>query len=82
MNGQTYSEATLSMIIEVATQYIEARPLREGIIAKCHREIGLLVALAPPQQRAAVQLTPEEVRALALAFHRRRPERGVEAVSG
>ncbi len=82
MNGKTYSETALSIMIDAATQYIEAPNLRDSIISKCHQEIGLLVVGAPPWQRAAINLNPEEVKALASAIHRRRQERGAQAVSG
>ena len=81
MSGKTYTEAALSLMIDVATRYIEAPNLRKSIISKCHQGIGLLVVGAPPEQRVAINLTHEEGKALVSAVHRRRQERGVEAVS-
>ena len=82
MNGKTYSEAGLSIMIDVATQYIEAPNLRKSIISKCHQGIGLLVVGVLPEQQVAINLTSEESKALVSAVHRRRQERGVEVVSG
>ena len=78
MNTKTYSETALSMMIDVATQYIEAPNLRDSIISKCHQGIGSLVVAAPPSQRVAINLTNEEVRALGSALRRRKQERGTE----
>ena len=82
MNGKTYSETALSLMIDVATQYIEAPNLRKRIISKCHQGIGLLVVSAPPEDRVAINLTSEEVKVLVSAVRCRRQERGVETVSG
>ncbi len=78
MNTKTYSETALSMMIDAATQYIEAPNLRDSIISKCHQGIGLLVVAAPPLQRVAINLTNEEVRALVSALRRRKQEIGTE----
>ncbi len=78
MNTKTYSEKALSIMIDVATQYIEAPNLRDSIISKCHQAIGSLVVAAPPSQRVAINLTNEEVRVLVSAIRRRKQERGTE----
>ncbi len=82
MNRKSYSEKGLSVMIDVATQYIEAPHVRDSIISKCHQGIGLLVASTGAQQEAAINLTREEVRALVSAVQRRRQIRGVRTISG
>ena len=47
MNGKAYSMEALSLMIEAAQHYVEVPDMRDGIIAKCHWEIGLLVCAAP-----------------------------------
>jgi len=70
MNGKGYSEGSLSMMIDAANQYIDAPGTRDNIIAKCHQELGLVVAGAPVYQRAAITLTNHEVLAMRQAIHR------------
>jgi hypothetical protein len=47
MNGKAYPMEALSLVIEAAQHYVEVPNMRDSIIAKCHREIGLLVFAAP-----------------------------------
>lgn len=62
-------------MIDVADQYIDATSLREGIIAKCYQELGLIVVDAPVHQRADISLTDREAAAMRKAIHRWRRER-------
>ena len=75
MNGKAYSMNTLSMIIDAAHNYIEAPNIRDGIIAKCHWEIGLAVCEAPDDKRETIKLTPQETKALNKAIEQRRASR-------
>ena len=62
-------------MIDAAHQYIDADGLRQGITAKCHQELGLIVARAPVHQRADVNLTGQEVMAMRKAIHQWRWEK-------
>ena len=65
MDGKSYSEAGLSMMIDAIHHYIDdATPIRGQLIAKCHQEIGLIVIGAPVQQREAITLSEQEASAL------------------
>ncbi len=75
MNGKAYSMETLSMIIDAAHHHIEAPNIRDGIIAKCHWEIGLSVCDAPEDKRATIKLAPEETKALNQAIEQLRASR-------
>ena len=75
MNGKGYSEGNLSKMIDVANQHIDAKGLRESIIAKYYQELGLIVVDAPVQQRANVSLTDREAASMRKAIHRWRRER-------
>ena len=68
MNGKHYSERNLSSLIEAANQYVEATSVREGIIAKCYQELGLIVAGAPVHQRANITLNHLEAEAIRKAI--------------
>jgi hypothetical protein len=70
VNGEAYSEETLSIMIDATRQYIETPGVRDSIVAKCYQEIGLLVTGTPYCQRAEVHLTHQEVVALAAAIRR------------
>ncbi len=64
MNGKAHKEDTLGVMIEAAHQYIESPDVRNGVIAKCHQEIGLVMVGAPTHQRAAIRLTSQESAAI------------------
>jgi len=64
MNGRAYSEGDLSMMINAARQYIQAPDVQREIISKCHQEIGLIMVDSPPHQRAAINLTNLESKAI------------------
>jgi hypothetical protein len=70
MNGKHYSEGSLSSLIDTAHQYIDAASVRESIIAKCHQELGMIVAGAPVHQRANITLTDQEAAAMRKAVLR------------
>ena len=48
------------MIIDAAQRYIDQIGVRDGVIAKCHQEIGLLIVGAPVHQRASITLNDDE----------------------
>ena len=75
MNGKHYSEGSLLSLIDAAHQYIDATSVRESIIAKCHQELGLIVADAPVHQRANIALTYQEAEAMRKAVQRWRREK-------
>ena len=52
MDGNVYSRGSLSMMIDAGHQYIDNTGVRDGVIAKCHQEIGLLVAGARQKSRS------------------------------
>ena len=62
-------------MIGAAFRYIYAHGLRDSIIAKCHQEIGLMVAGAPVHQRSDICLTGEEDLAIRQAILRWLQER-------
>ena len=74
MNGKNYSEGSLSKMIVVAQQYIDANGLRDSIIGKCYQELGLIVTGAPVHQRANITLTDLEAESLRKAIHQWRQE--------
>ena len=45
MNGKVYSEQKLAVMIKIAMQHVKDPDVRNGIVSKCHREIGMLVAV-------------------------------------
>ena len=74
MNGKAHTEKTLSIMIDAARRYIEAKDLRDSIISKCHQEIGLVFMGASTQKRAAIGLTPQETTAISSALSSWRAE--------
>ncbi len=74
MNGKHHSEGSLSSLIDAAYHYVDATSVREGIIAKCFQELGLIVAGAPVHQRANITLTDQEAEAMRKAIHQWRQE--------
>ena len=75
MNGKVYSEGTLSSLIDAVRQYVDAIPLRQSIIAKCHQELGLIVASAPVNQQEGITLTDQEAEAMRKAIQRWRRDK-------
>ena len=81
MNGRAYSKGDLSMMINAARQYIQAPDVQREIISKCHQEIGLIMTGSPPHQRAAINLTNLESKAILDAvrsWQDMRAERSIE----
>ena len=70
MNGKAYSEGNLSKMIDAAHQHIDAKGIRDSIIAKCYLELGLIVAGAPVHQRAHITLTDQEAETMRKAILR------------
>ncbi len=75
MNGKVYSEQKLAVMIKIAMQHVKDPDVRNGIVSKCHREIGMLVAGMLIKASSSVDLTDQEITALSNGMRHWRRQR-------
>jgi hypothetical protein len=73
VSEKVYTEEILTMLIEVANQYIDDPGIRKGLISKCYQEIGMLFAGA--SGKTTIELDNRESIALKSALLRQRVEK-------
>jgi hypothetical protein len=73
MSEKVYTEKILSMLIEVANQYIDDPRIRKGIVSKCYQEIGMLFAGA--SGKPTIDMDTQESMALKTALLRQQKEK-------
>jgi hypothetical protein len=72
-SGKVYTEEILTMLIEVANQYIDDPGIRKGLVSKCYQEIGMLFAGA--SGKTTIDLDNRESMALKSDLMRQRLEK-------
>lgn len=73
MSEKVYTEKILTMLIEVANQYIDDPGVRKGIVSKCYQEIGMLFAGA--SGKSTLDMDIRETTALKTALLRQQREK-------
>jgi len=73
MSEKVYTEKILTMLIDVANQYIDEPDVRNAIVSKCYQEIGMLFTGASGKR--TIDMGNRESKALKWALQRRIKEK-------
>ena len=66
MSDKVYSEMILGMLIDIARRYADEPDARNGIVARCYQEMGILVTGEPA--KSTLNMNMKELTALKTAL--------------